>query len=160
MLRGRSGKDKGMVVAVVLAALLAALACSACSGSQAGLDSAEAARAAVDQRIAGVWRLTSYVPAQSLSPAMLFGLSDKIVVRFERGLIRSETTSLTFERQYRVTAAQGDTFRIIIKDDQGVEYESICQFDEGGRIHFQTITAPWTGRGVLEREGNALAFPY
>jgi hypothetical protein len=157
MVRGRSGKDMGMVVAV----LLAALACSACSGAQAGMDSEAAARAAVDQRIAGVWRLTSYVPAQSLSPAMLFGLqSDKIVVRFERGLLRSETTSLTFQRQYRISAAQGDTFRIIVKDDQGVEYESICQFDEGGRVHFQTITAPWTGRGVLEREGSALGMPY
>ena len=125
------------------------------------MDSVAAANACVEQRIAGVWRLTSYVPNQRLSPALLLGMqSDKVVVRFDRGVLRSETTSLTFERNYRIADVKGNTFKMFISDDQGVQYESVCQFDEGGRINFQTLTAPWVGRGVLEREGTALGMSY
>ena len=148
-------------VVTLLAALASLQAGSACSATQLNADSASAAQAAVDQRISGVWRLTSYVPAAALSPVMLLSMqSDKIAVRFDRGVLRSETTSLTFERQYRIADVSGDTFKIFIKDDQGVEYESICQFGQGGRIHFQTLTNPWTGRGVLEREGTAFGGIY
>ena len=62
-------------------------------------------------------------------------------------------------RRYRVAEVKGDNFTVFIKDDTGVEYESLCQFDEAGRVHFQTVTAPWVGRGVLERQGAAPSMP-
>ena len=84
---------------------------------------------------------------------------DKIVVRFEQGRVRSATSALTFDRPFRVTHAQGRNFNVVISDEDGIEVESRCQWDDGGRILFETITAPWVGRGVLEREGPAMASP-
>jgi hypothetical protein len=142
---------------VLVAATLAVAGCSSASGSLT-MDPAEAARGRVEQRIAGVWRLTSYIPESALSPAMLLGLQgEKLAVRFEDGRIRSETTGMTMDRAFRVTDAQDNRFRLFIKDDTGLEYENVCEFDEKGRIQFFTTTAPWRGRGMLEREGPAIA---
>lgn len=114
----------------------------------------------MSNQLQGVWRLTSYVPDSALSPAMLLSMQgDKIVVRFDQGRVRSATSALTFDRPFRVTYAQGRYFNVVISDEEGIEVESRCQWDDGGRIVFQTITAPWVGRGVLEREGPAIPSP-
>ena len=142
---------------VSAALALVLLACSACSGAGAGMTGAQAAEQQVDQRLDGVWRLQSYVPAAALSPALLLSMtSDSILVRFEKGIIRNANDSLTFERKYRITNVKERNFTLFISDDTGVEYENQCQFDDSGRVIFQTITPPWTGRGVLEREGPAI----
>jgi hypothetical protein len=135
--------------------------CGSGSNGAQGPNAAAAARAQVDQRIAGVWRLQSYVPDAQLSPAMLLGMqSERIVVRIENGRVRSASSTLTFDRAYRIAADPNrDKFKLFIRDDAGVEYESVCEFDEGGRVLFYTITPPWRGRGVLEREGPAMARP-
>jgi hypothetical protein len=117
-----------------------------------------AAQQNVQARIAGVWRLTSYVPESELSPVLLFTMqADKISVRFEDGHIRSMSSGMDLDRAYRLGDVQGASFKIFIADGEGVEHESQCQFDRAGRILFYTVTPPWRGRGVLEREGAAMA---
>ena len=111
----------------------------------------------MDERISGVWRLTNYIPERELSPALLLSMqADKIMIRFEDGMMRSVSPAITFERHYRIVDVNGDTFRLIVLDEGGVEYESVCQVDNLGSMSFQTVTEPWTGRGVLTREGTAL----
>ena len=140
--------------------MLATFGCGSVGNGPHGPDEATIARAHIDQRTAGVWRLQSYVPDSSLSPVMLLGMqSEKIVVRIEGGRIRSASPTLTFDRAYRIADVQGDKFKFFIRDDTGVEYESACEFDEAGRLLFYCLTAPWRGRGVLEREGPAMAKP-
>jgi len=57
----------------------------------------------------------SYVPDSPLSPAMFLAMqSDKIVVRFEHGRVASATPSLTFERAYRISEVNGDSFTITL----------------------------------------------
>jgi len=91
---------------------------------------------------------------------MLLGMqAERIVVRVESGRLTSASTTLTFDRAYRIADVQGDKFRFFIRDDTGVDYESACELDEAGRLMFYTLTAPWRGRGVLEREGPAMAPP-
>jgi hypothetical protein len=131
--------------------VLAALAL-ACSGSSQQPPMAGGAMA--NQQLAGIWRMTSYVPQNMLSPALLLSMqADKILVRFEDGRVSSATSALTFDRKYRIADVSGRNFKVFIADEAGVEVENHCQFDESGRVMFQTFTAPWIGRGVLEREG-------
>ncbi len=140
--------------------MLVTTGCGSGAKGPYGPDAAAVARAHIDQRIAGVWRLQSYVPDAQLSPAMLLGMqAERIVVRVESGRLTSASTTLTFDRAYRIADVQGDKFRFFIRDDTGVDYESACELDEAGRLMFYTLTAPWRGRGVLEREGPAMAPP-
>jgi hypothetical protein len=95
----------------------------------------------------------SYVPDSALSPAMLIALqNDKIVVRFDRGQLSSATSSLTFDRAYRISDVNGDTFKLTLVDPDGLTYESLARFEPSGEIAFRTVTAPWVGNGVLARE--------
>ncbi len=145
--------DRLLFVAVALAALA-----FGCSGTGPTLTGPQAAQQDVENRLAGVWCVTSYIPDHTLSPALLLSMqSDKIVVRFDQGRLRSATTGLTFDRAYRIGNVQGAVFSVFILDEGGVEHESRARFDEGGNIQFQTITEPWAGRGVLQREGPAIS---
>jgi hypothetical protein len=139
--------------AVVGLAALFAVACASNPGPPP-LPPGEEAKVAVEQRMAGTWRLTSYVPNEPLSQVMLMGIqSDQVVVRFENGRVRSATSALQFDRRFRVADVMAETFRVLIADDQGLEYESWCQFDSTGKLLFESRTDPWKGRGTLERQG-------
>jgi len=130
--------------------------CGGATGAPSGVEGAGAVDADVQRRIAGVWRLIGFTPAQQLSPAFLLGLRTGVVmVRFERGRMTSASTALSFDRPYRIANAHGDRFTLFVEDDAGVEYESACQLDHGGRLLFQSLTAPWGGHGVLKRDGVA-----
>jgi hypothetical protein len=108
----------------------------------------------------GVWRLTSYIPDEQLSPAFLLSMqTDKILVRFDDGRIQSATASMTMDRGYRIASVDGNRFKILILDESGVEYESVCTFDRSGNLEFVTVTPPWRGRGLLQKEGPALDRP-
>lgn len=147
--------DRLLIVAVALVALC--FGGVGCGGTGPTLTGPQAAQQDVDNRLAGVWRVTSYIPDHTLSPALLLSMqADKILVRFDQGRLRSATTGLTFDRAYRVGSVQGAAFSVFILDESGVEYESRARFDESGNIQFQTVTEPWTGRGVLQREGPAI----
>ncbi len=112
------------------------------------------AKQAVEKKINGSWRVTSYVPATTLSQVLMLGLrSDKLMVVFENGRVRSLTPGLTLDRKYRVADPAAETFKVFIADEAGVEVESWCKFDQTGRIIFETKTPPWTGQGTLKRQG-------
>jgi hypothetical protein len=153
--RGRLGTQVRRV-AFLAPLSLALLALAACQQANSADDVAMAHRR-VEQRIVGVWRLTSYVPDQELSPTMLLALrNDRIAVRFEDGRLRSATSGLELDRPYRLVNVAGDHFTVLVSDDEGIEYESRCLFDDVGRLHFESVTHPWRGRGTLEREGPAI----
>ena len=136
--------------------LVVALALVGCSGTQSEAGMAEVQQQ-IQLRLDGPWRLTSYVPNETLSPAMLLSLqTDSIVVTFDQGRVRTSSIGLQFDRGYRIMPVSDDSFRLYIRDDQGIEYESFCRFDDAGNLDFQTFTSPWTGRGRLQREGAAM----
>lgn len=139
-----------MVRAFVIALVLSLAGCSAATSQP---NDAAARIQRVDQRLEGVWRLVSYVPDSALSPAMLLAMqNDKIVVRFDRGQVSSATSSLTFQRAYRISDVEGDSFKLTLVDPDGLAYESLARFEPSGEIAFRTVTAPWVGHGVLARE--------
>ena len=114
------------------------------------------AQADVARRSAGVWRLIGFTSDEQLSPALLLGLrTGAVMVRFENGHMLSASTALRFDRPYRIDKVGDNRFTLYVKDDAGVEYESSCELDTGGRLIFHSLTAPWRGRGVLQREGVA-----
>jgi hypothetical protein len=138
------------------------LVLSLCAAACTGADSATAnapptATGVVDAKITGVGWVTNYIPEKELSPALLLSMqSDKIMVRFEEGTVRTVSSSINFERRYRITDISGETFHIIVEDEGGIEYDAVCQLDDLGSMSFQSLTDPWKGRGVLTREGPSL----
>ena len=143
-------------VYAVVVALVGSLA--GCSGGGSGEPTTPATAATtVDRNISGVWRLTNYIPDKELDPSLLLSMqSEKIMVRFQDGVVSSVTSSLLFERRYRIADVNGDTFHLFVEDTGGIEYESVCQLDNLGSMSCRTLTEPWTGRGVLTREGPAI----
>lgn len=134
--------------------IVVVFALAGCAGAGIGPNDQAAQVQRVEQRIEGVWRLVSYVPDSPLSPAMFLAMqNDKIVVRFEHGRVASATPSLTFERAYRISEVNGDSFTITLVDPDGIAYESVARFEPSGEIAFRTVTAPWVGQGLLAREG-------
>ncbi|MEZ4441228.1 MAG: hypothetical protein R3B72_19160 [Polyangiaceae bacterium] len=140
--------------ALLASCLLALSLLSASCKDAAAPTVGEAAIQDIDRRLAGVWRVSSYVPDQALSAALLLTLqTDKIAIRFDKGRVRSVTANLYMDRAYRLADVKGDIFKIFIIDEYGVEYELAGQMDSPRQISFQALTPPWAGRGVLEREG-------
>src|SRR5688572_26640072 len=112
-----------------------ALAFSACVAAgcrpsgPAGLSPDQQAAMAIDAQLAGTWKLSNYTPDQPLSLALLLGIQkDAIVVSFLNGRVRSANTVLTFDRRYRIQAVGGETFKLFIADEQGLEYETWGRF--------------------------------
>ena len=135
--------------AVGMAALLL-VGCS--TTSKPAENPREMAKRALHERIRGQWRVASYVPATTLNKMLLATfMSDTIIVVFENGRVRSATPTLSLDRKFRVEPTTSDTFKMYVADEQGVEYESWCQFDRTGKVQFETKTEPWIGRGLLER---------
>jgi hypothetical protein len=147
-------------VRVALGVSLVALGATgaACGSGSDGYDAGLNLQQSIERRIEGTWKLASYKPESELSPVMLLAMgSGTILVRIDGGHLRGASAGLTFDRRYRVTEAARESFKIFIADEVGVEVESWCRFDEAGRLHFYAQTAPWRGRGVLERQGAAPA---
>ncbi|HHH11034.1 MAG TPA: hypothetical protein ENK23_03050 [Sorangium sp.] len=128
-----------------------------CSGAQPGVDDTEVQKRAVNAQLAGVWHLEHYTPNEQLSVALLLSMqSERIVVRFEGGRVKSANALLTFDRPYRIDSVYDNGFKMFIhEEDTGVEYEVVARFERPGRLLFQARTAPWRGQGVLQRDGGA-----
>lgn len=152
-------------LALFVLTLSLGVAMTACTGTNTADPNAPAQAAqSIHTRISGVWRLTNYIPERDLAPTLLLSMqSDKIMVRFDdisasgAGLMSSVSSSLDFERRFRIADVKGDVFRLYIEDADGVEYMSVCHFDDLGNLEFETETEPWRGRGVLTREGPAIS---
>ncbi len=136
-----------------LAAAVLACAVAACHPSgPPGMTPEQQAAMAIDAQLAGTWKLSSYTPEQAFSLALLLGMQkDAIVVSFQNGRVRSANTVLSFDRRYRIQSVGGETFKVFISDEQGVEYESWARFGRPDQIWFESKTDPWKGQGTLER---------
>ncbi len=156
MSRGTYTRKLQRLLAVLLVSSIAfTLACTGADTADPNAPSPEVL--SVQEKISGVWRLTNYIPEQDLSASLLMSMqSDKIMIRFEDGMVRSVSPSLQFERRYRITEVNGDTFHLVVEEEGGIFYEGVGQFDNLGSMSFQVLTQPWKGRGVLTREGPAL----
>lgn len=133
------------------------LALAACTpgAHQPEMTPAQQAVMAIDMQLAGTWKLSNYTPQQPLSLALLLGLQrEAIMVSFQNGHMRNANQSLQFDRRYRIDPPIGDTFKIFIVDEGGVEYESWARFGHPNQIWFETKTEPWKGQGVLDRVAN------
>ncbi len=143
----------------VLATLAGTGPLAGCSGGD-GKDPAapRAAGSAIDARIAGIWRLTNYIPEKELEPSALLALqTDKVLVRFEEGVLSSASTDLDFERRYRIEKVLDNQFTLLLEEEGGITHEVRCELDDNGNVSFQVLTEPWKGRGALAREGPATA---
>ncbi|MBI4956830.1 MAG: hypothetical protein HY908_32735 [Myxococcales bacterium] len=141
---------------------LAALGLAGACQPSATVDPAEylaRARLQIDQRLAGHWKLVSFVPGDTLSPVMAALLSfqfDRLRVEFRNGHMYASSPGIRTERRYRIDQPQGDLFRLVMLDEQDIDYHASCELDQAGRLVFQSETSPWKGRGVLAREDAAL----
>lgn len=106
----------------------------------------------IDGRLAGTWRLASYTPRQPLSLALLVNLdAERVLVQFQNGRMRNASPQLSYERKYRILPPLGETFKVFVTDETGVEYELSARFSSATEISFECTTAPWQGTGVLQR---------
>ena len=139
----------------MLVILLGAIGGFGCARSKfAGTDPTEQARLFVASGVVGTWRLIDYSPREALASVLSAGLrSQPVILRFDGARARSATSAYTFDRAYRVSAPIGDTFKLWIADEQGVEYESWARFDGPNRVVFECKTEPWRGLGTLDRVG-------
>ena len=141
-------------IALALAAL--GVATGACKGDPAlsAADALSRARGEIEQRIQGRWRLVSFVPDEALSPmlqALLAFQFDRLTVEFDHGRLRAHSPGVEVDRAYRVERPAGDTFQLVVLDEQNIDYESSCEFDQTERLQFRSRSSTWQGHGVLER---------
>jgi hypothetical protein len=145
----------GYVGCAVLLAL--SLGCGASppqTSSPAAIDTAS-----VQSRLmAGPWRLADYRPQLPLEPMLQALLTQQLrtmVVRFDGRTLSGQSPTLQVSRSYTLENVVGLTFDLVSPDAQGGGFlRSRCEVSgDGRRIVFQAQTDPWTGSGVIEREG-------
>lgn len=140
------------------ALLLAALSPIACGGASQTAAPDEAARsvASADVRLRGAWRLASFVPATSLEPmlkAMLEFQYQAMAIHFDGKRLTADSPGVHINRRYQIAEAYADRFKIVAFDEQGVAYESWCDFVGDGSIEVHSETDPWRGTATLQRVG-------
>jgi hypothetical protein len=146
--------QRSLITAVLVLALFA------CGGAQAQSPSPAAQEtASIQTRLAsGPWRLADYRPNVSLEPMLAAMLSQQVrtmVVHLDGRTLSAQSPTLQVTRPYLVENVTGLAFDLVSPNPQGGGYlRSRCQMsDDGRRITFYAQTEPWTGSGVIEREG-------
>ncbi len=151
----------GRVIRAGSAVALLALATPsfvACASS--GMTSSQIAAqdlASAGERLKGTWLLNQFQPEVSLEPmfAQLLQLQvGHLVVTFDGTHFVANGVGAQATRTYRVVEADGDHLKMTFYDDTGVPYDCEGYFD-GNSLHFQGLTSPWTGSGVLSRTAPA-----
>jgi hypothetical protein len=151
---------KTMRSLVAIALALSAALSGSCGGSQNQAASPVARDTATIQGrlTSGPWRLADYRPDVSLEPmlqAMLGAQIRTMVVSFDGRTLSAQSPTVQVTRPYAVENAAGLQFDLVSPDLQGGgTMRSRCELGvDGRRITFHAQTDPWTGSGVLEREG-------
>jgi hypothetical protein len=87
--------------------------------------------------------------------AMLSQQVRTMVVRFDGRTLSAQSPTLQVTRPYVLENVAGFAFDLVSPDPQGGGYlRSRCQMsDDGRRVTFSAQTEPWTGTGIIEREG-------
>lgn len=140
--------------------LFLVLALSECGGSQAQTNSPAAVdTASVQSRlVAGPWRLVDYRPQVPLEPMLQALLAQQLrtmVVRFDGQNLSGQSPTLQITRAYTLESVVGLTFDLVSPNLQGGGVlRSRCEMSGDGRqVTFRAETDPWTGTGVIAREG-------
>ncbi|HEX4477296.1 MAG TPA: hypothetical protein VH142_19535 [Polyangiaceae bacterium] len=150
-IRARRGIRAGFAA---LSLALPAPALVACASS--GMTSSQMAAqdlASAGERLKGSWVLNQFQPEVSLEPmlAQLLQLQvGHLVVTFDGAHFVANGVGAQATRTYRVVEADGDHLKMTFYDDTGVPYDCDGYFD-GNALHFEGLTSPWTGSGVLVR---------
>jgi hypothetical protein len=78
-----------------------------------------------------------------------------MVVHFDGQTLSAQSPTLQITRPYSLENVGAPTFDLVSPDAQGGgQLRSHCELDgDGRRITFRAQTDPWTGIGVIEREG-------
>ena len=137
------------VAVVVLAALVSA----SCAGSQGFASDPARQIAAANQRLLGTWLLVDFQPEVPLEPMLAQLLQMQIghlTAQLDGGRLAASGMGVQATRTYRIDEAAPDRFKMTLFDETGVAYEISGAF-EGDLIRFESLTAPWQGRGVLKR---------
>jgi hypothetical protein len=136
------------------------LALLECGGSQAqGSSPAAIDTASVQSRlVAGSWRLVDYRPQLPLEPMLQALLSQQLrtmVVRFDGRNLSGQSPTLQITRAYTLENVVGLTFDLVSPDPQGGgTLRTRCEMSGDGRqVSFRAETDPWTGMGIIAREG-------
>ena len=136
------------------AALIFAVALTGCPrpASVTGPDTIALANA--DAHLAGTWKLARFQPERPLdamSQAFVEFQYGNLTVRFHRGRFVAESPGVHVDRAYRIVEAQGDRFKIVSYDEQGVPYDAVCTFTQPDTLEINSWTPPWRGVATLTR---------
>ncbi len=113
---------------------------------------AQVRRLSAARRLTGPWTLMTFEPERRLEPtqaSLLTGHLGKILV-FHPHEVVAKGAGGSVRRAYEVTEAHGDRLTVVVRDDGGIEYEVVGE-RKGDDLSFESLTAPWRGRGVLRR---------
>jgi len=146
---------EGVGYTVGLSALVFAASLWSCGRSSAPVnDPSEEALLALDGAVVGTWQMVSYTPELPLTGVLLMGLQRApVVVRFDGRRAKSASPAYSFDRAYRLSPPIGETFKVWIADEQGIETECWARFETPNRIVYEGKTEPWRGVGILARVG-------
>jgi hypothetical protein len=144
----------------VLVPLLVSLGV-ACGGGSPGAAASPSLQDTVSiqtRLVSGSWRLVEYRPDVALEPMLNLLLLQQVrtmVVHFDGRMLSAQSPSIQFARPYTIENAAGLGFDLVSPDVQGAgPVRSHCQMsDDGRRIAFRAQSDPWTGTGIIEREG-------
>jgi hypothetical protein len=140
--------------------LLLVFALSGCGASQTQPGSPVAIdTASLQSRLtAGPWRLVDYradIPLEPMLQALLGQQLRTMVVHFDGQTLSGQSPTLQVTRPYTLENVAGLTFDLVSPNLQGGGFlRTRCEMSgDGRRIAFRAQTDPWTGTGVIEREG-------
>jgi hypothetical protein len=135
--------------------LLAALA-GACAHGQEGPppDNSAQAIATVDARLKGHWKLDRFQPIEPLGPmldTLLQFQYQNLAITLDGKRLVADSPGLHIDRAYQVKEAEGDRFKVVVWDDQGVPVESSCNFLQSGQVEASVRSDPWRGTATLRK---------
>jgi hypothetical protein len=112
--------------------------------------------ASADTRLRGAWRLASFAPTTPLEPmlkAMLEYQYTTMAIRFDGKRVTADSPGVHVNRGYQIAEAYGDHFKLVSYDEQGIPYESWCDFIGDAAIELHSETDPWRGVATLRKVG-------
>jgi hypothetical protein len=143
-----------MRLARTIAALALALLGACQPNGAASPDAAMVAKASAEARLRGAWKLRDFRPEKPLDPmsaAFVQFQCGNLVVRFDRGRFVAESPGVHVDRAFQIIQADGDQFRAVSYDDQGVAYDAAGTFVQADTLQINSWSEPWRGVATLSR---------
>jgi hypothetical protein len=138
---------------VLTAAIALGVALPACHQQGASQPNSATALARTQARLEGNWTLERFDLERPLEPtldALLKVQLRAMVVEIRGAQLVARGVGLVVVRRLELFESGGDTFRGRVRDDQGVTYDVLGEF-EGDRLVFSSLNDPWRGQGELRR---------